>query len=152
MILAKSSRIAAAEGLGAITIGRLAEELRMTKSGIFAHFGSKEKLQLETIGTARQLFYLEVMDPAQKPEGIARVWALCDLWLKHIESGAFPGGCFFTSTFFAHEGRSRELRGEIRAVLKEWFKLLKNALGESRSRNEIQPDADIEELAFELYS
>jgi hypothetical protein len=78
-ILAKSSRIAAAEGLGAITIGRLARELGMTKSGIFAHFGSKENLQLETIGTARQLFHEEVMDPAQKSEGIARVWALCDL-------------------------------------------------------------------------
>src|SRR5271170_5753808 len=92
-ILEKSVRLASAEGLGAITIGRLAAELGMTKSGLFVHFGSKQKLQLETIATARQLFYEQVVDPAGETEGIARVWALCDLWLKHMQRRAFPGGC-----------------------------------------------------------
>src|SRR5277367_6306846 len=105
-ILQKSVRLASAQGLGAITIGRLAGELKMTKSGLFAHFGSKEKLQLETIATARQSFYEQVMEPAAKAEGIVRVWALCDLWLSQMQTRSSSDGSFFTSTFFAHEGRS----------------------------------------------
>src|SRR5271169_4179437 len=102
-ILHKSVGLASAEGLGALTIGRLAEELNMTKSGLFAHFGSKEKLQLETIATARRSFYEHVMERAEKTEGVARVWALCDLWLSQMQTPSFSGRSFFISTFFAHE-------------------------------------------------
>jgi AcrR family transcriptional regulator len=149
-ILQKSARLASAEGLGAITIGRLARELGMTKSGLFAHFGSKKKLQLETVETARHLFYEQIMDPSEEKEGIARVWALCDLWLQHMQKGAFPGGCFFTSTFFAHEGRSDGLRDEITTVLKNWFKSLKSAVREAQSREEIDRKAEAGKVAFEL--
>jgi AcrR family transcriptional regulator len=149
-ILQKSASLASAEGLGAITIGRLAEELGMTKSGLFAHFGSKKKLQLETIATARHLFHEQVMDPAEEKEGIARVWALCDLWLQHMQKRAFPGGCFFTSTFFAHEGRSDALRDEIAAVLKDWVKSLKSAVREAQSREEIEGNVEAGKVAFEL--
>jgi AcrR family transcriptional regulator len=149
-ILQKAARLASAEGLGAITIGRLAGELGMTKSGLFAHFGSKKKLQLETIATARQLFYEQVMDPAEEKEGLARVWALCDLWLRHMQKRAFPGGCFFTSTFFAHEGRSNLLRDEITAVLRDWVKSLKGAIREAQSREEIEGNIEAGKVAFEL--
>jgi AcrR family transcriptional regulator len=149
-ILQKSTRLASSEGLGAITIGRLAKELGMTKSGLFAHFGSKKKLQRETIRTARQLFYEQIMDPAEEKEGIARVWALCDLWLQHTQKRVFPGGCFFTSTFFAHEGRSDALRDEITAVLKDWLKSLKSAVREAQSREEIGDDVAPGKVAFEL--
>ena len=143
-------RLASAEGLGAITIGRLAKELGMTKSGLFAHFGSKTKLQLETIAAARRSFYEQVMDPAGETKGIARVWSLCDLWLKHMQKRAFPGGCFFTSTFFAHEGRSNALRDEITAVLKDWSKLLKSAVREAQARKEIGEKVAAGKVAFEL--
>lgn len=149
-ILQKSLRLASAEGLGAITIGRLAGELSMTKSGLFVHFGSKTKLQLETIATAQQSFYAEVTEPAGNREGIARVWALCDLWLKHMQKRAYPGGCFFTSTFFAHEGRSNVLRDEITAVLKDWHKALKSAIRKAQSREEIADKVEAGKVAFEL--
>lgn len=149
-ILQKSIRLASAEGLGAITIGRLAGELGMTKSGLFAHFGSKKKLQLETIAAARQLFYEQVMDPVEEKEGLARVWALCDLWLKHMQKRVFPSGCFFTSTFFAHAGRSNALRDEIAAVLQEWVKSLKSAVRTAQSREEISGDVEAGKIAFEL--
>jgi AcrR family transcriptional regulator len=149
-ILQRSIRLASADGLGAITIGQLARDSGMTKSGLFAHFGSKEKLQLETIAAARQLFYEQVMDPAGEREGIARVWVLCDLRLRHMQNRAFPGGCFFTSTFFAHGGRSDALQDEITAVLKEWFKSLKSAIREAQSREEIGENAEVGKVAFEL--
>jgi AcrR family transcriptional regulator len=151
-ILEESVRLASAEGLGAITIGRLAGELGMTKSGLFAHFGSKRKLQLETIVTARQSFQEQVMDPAKEREGIARAWALCDLRLAHMQKRAFlgGGGCFFSSTFFAHEGRSNALRDEITTVLKDWTKSLKNAVREAQSRGEIEENAEPGKVAFEL--
>jgi AcrR family transcriptional regulator len=149
-ILQKSLRLASAEGLGAITIGRLSKELGMTKSGLFANFGSKKKLQLETIATAQESFYQEVTEPAGKTKGIAQVWALCDLWMKHMQKGAFPGGCFFTSTFFAHEGRSNALRDEITAVLKDWFRSLKSAVRKAQSREEIAEKVDAGKVAFEL--
>jgi AcrR family transcriptional regulator len=151
-ILQKSANLASSEGLGAITIGRLARELGMTKSGLFAHFGSKKKLQLETIGTARLLFHEQVMDPAEEKEGIARVWALCDLWLQHMQKRVFPGGCFFTSTFFAHEGRSTALRDEITTVLQGWVKSLKSAVREAQSRQEIEEKVRAGKVAFELNS
>jgi AcrR family transcriptional regulator len=146
-ILEKSLRVASAEGLGAITIGHLSKELGMTKSGLF---GSKKKLQLETIATAQESFYQEVVEPAGRTEGIARVWALCDLWMKHMQKGAFPGGCFFVSTFFAHEGRSKDLRDEITAVLKDWSKSLKTAIRKAQSRDEIAETVDAGKVAFEL--
>jgi AcrR family transcriptional regulator len=149
-ILQKSARLASAESLGAITIGRLARELGMTKSGLFAHFGSKKELQLETIATARQLFYEQIMGPAEEEEGIARVWALCDLWLQHMQKKAFPGGCFFTSTFFAHEGRSTPLRDEITTVLKNWLKSVKTAVRDAQSRKEIGKNVAPGKVAFEL--
>jgi AcrR family transcriptional regulator len=136
--------------VGAITIGRLAGELGMTKSGLFAHFGSKKKLQRETIRTARQLFNSQIMEPAEEKEGIARVWALCDLWLQHMQKRDFSGGCFFTSTFFAHEGRSDGLRDEITTVLQDWVKSLKNAIREAQSKAEIEGDVEAGKVAFEL--
>jgi AcrR family transcriptional regulator len=149
-ILQKSARLASAEGLGAITIGRLARELGMTKSGLFGHFGSKKKLQRETIRTARQLFNSQVMEPAEEKAGIARVWTLCDLWLQHMQKRAFPGGCFFTSTFFAHEGRSDGLRDEITTVLQDWVKSLRSAVREAQSREEIDGKVEAGKIAFEL--
>jgi AcrR family transcriptional regulator len=149
-ILQKSARLASAEGLGAITIGRLAREHGMTKSGLYAHFGSKKKLQLETIATARHLFYEQIMDPAEERGGIARVWGLCDLWLQHMQKRVFPSGCFFTSTFFAHEGRSDGLRDEITTVLKNWSKSLKSAVREAQSREEIDEKVEAGKVAFEL--
>jgi AcrR family transcriptional regulator len=149
-ILQSSVRLASAEGLGAITIGRLAKGLNMTKSGLFAHFGSKEKLQRETIATARQSFYEQVMEPAGKTEGIARVWALCDLWLSQMHTRSSSGGSFFTSTFFAHEGRSDALRDEITAVLKDWFKALKRAVRDAQSKQEIEEQFGPGKVAFEL--
>src|SRR4051794_25806312 len=101
VILRHAIDISSVEGLEGLTIGRLAEQLEMSKSGLFAHFGSKQELQLETISAARQIFIDEIIRPAMdKPEGMLRLWALCDGWLSHVERKVFPGGCFFTAASF----------------------------------------------------
>src|SRR5215470_4444808 len=85
-ILRVAVNLASVEGLQGLSIGRLAEELKMSKSGLFAHFGSKEDLQVATVEMARQIFVDHVIRPAlAQPEGMPRLWALCDRWLGHVE-------------------------------------------------------------------
>ena len=97
-ILETAVHIASAEGLEGLTIGRLALELSMSKSGLFAHFGSKEDLQVATIETARAIFINEVVRPAfETAQGLHRLWKLCDIWLGYVQSGVFRGGCFFAA-------------------------------------------------------
>src|SRR5215471_8818334 len=89
-ILQVAVNLASMEGLEGLTIGRLADELKMSKSGLFAHFGSREDLQLATVEMARQIFVEHVIRPAMiEPEGMPRLWALCDGWLGHVEQHVF---------------------------------------------------------------
>ena len=93
-------RVAASHGLAGLTIGRLAQDLSMSKSGLFAHFRSKRVLEVATINEARKVFTSQVLAPATiGNEGIERLWILCDSWLAHIERRVFPGGYFFTGAF-----------------------------------------------------
>src|SRR5687767_12292166 len=97
-ILATAADIASVEGLGGLTIGRLATELRMSKSGLFAHFGSKEELQLATNAAAKDRFVAAVLAPAERlPPGRDRLQHLIDGWLAYLREGVFAGGCFFTT-------------------------------------------------------
>src|SRR5438270_11893247 len=92
-ILSHAARVASAEGLEAVSLQRLADDLGISKSGLFAHFGSKEELQLATVEAAGKTFTGEVIRPAlAAPRGVGRVWALCNSWLSYLERGVFPGG------------------------------------------------------------
>src|SRR5919198_588872 len=84
-ILSHAARVASAEGLEAVSLQRLASDLGISKSGLFAHFGSKEELHLATIDAAAQIFVDEVLRPALAvPRGVGRVWALCSSWLSYL--------------------------------------------------------------------
>ena len=97
-ILDTAARLATVEGLDGLSIGNLAERTGMSKSGLYAHFKSKEELQLATIERADEIFAREVLDRARAhPEGLPRLWALADEFLSHIERDVFPGGCFFAA-------------------------------------------------------
>src|SRR5215217_837118 len=97
-ILQAAAGLATTEGLEGLSIGRLAEHLGMSKSGLYAHFGSKEELQLATVETARAMFTNEVVEPAEgDPTARGRIDALCERFLSHVERRVFPGGCFFAS-------------------------------------------------------
>jgi AcrR family transcriptional regulator len=150
-ILAQALKLAAREGLAALTIGRLAKELRMSKSGLFAHFRSKQALELATVEEAGEVFADAVLGPAQAGrEGIEELWNLCDLWLLHIERRVFPGAYFFTGAFFEYTDRPGPVAGAIRRVAQEWFNGLRKAVREAQKQREIDPDADAKQVAWEL--
>lgn len=153
-ILRHAARVGSAEGLEAVSLQRLAGDLGISKSGLFAHFGSKEELHLATIDAAAEIFVDEVFRPALKePRGLGRVWALCNSWLSYIERGVFPGGCFFWAV--AEEFDSRK-PGPVRdSVLEKkayWLYSLQRAVREAQEAGEIDPRADPEQLGWELFS
>jgi AcrR family transcriptional regulator len=153
-IVAHAMEIAAAEGLAAITIGRLAKELRMSKSGLFIHFGSKEKLEKAMIARAADIFYGHVLEPAEDDveAGIERVWTLCAYWLQFVERQTLPGGYFFTGAFFVHARQDSSVSLQVREVVGEWLKALRQAVDEARHRQEIRMSIDAKRTAFELNS
>src|SRR3954469_8081895 len=108
-ILERAMDLASVEGLEGLTIGRLAAELEMSKSGLFGHFGSKEELQLATVDAATTRFVAEVGEPAlEAPEGRGRLRALCAAYIDHLRREVYPGGCFWasvTSEFDDRPGR-----------------------------------------------
>lgn len=119
-ILQRAMDIASVEGLEGLSIGRLAGELTMSKSGLFAHFGSKEELQLATITAARALVIGRVVRPAlRNPKGIQRLQRLCAAWLNYTEQNLFPGGCFFAMT-------SVEFKSRPGAVRDRWLRSCKS--------------------------
>ncbi len=150
-ILARALKIAAREGLAALTIGRLAEELRMSKSGLFAHFHSKRALELATLEMAREVFADAVLRPAQASRGgVERLWNLCDLWLQHIERRVFTGAYFFTGAFFEYVDRPGPIAEAITRVAREWFNTLRKTVQEAQEQGEINPDAKANKVAWEL--
>jgi AcrR family transcriptional regulator len=151
-ILGTAVDIASVEGLEGLTIGRLAKELDMSKSGLFGHFGSKEDLQLATVRAARRIFIREVLLPTQEAaEGLPRIWALCDAWLSYMERGVFRGGCFFFAVSAEFDNRPGPVRDAIAANMKEWLDYLAQLIREAQQRGEITADHDPDQIAFELH-
>jgi AcrR family transcriptional regulator len=150
-ILDAAARLATVEGLNGLSIGGLAEHIGMSKSGLYAHFRSKEELQLATIETAADLFNAEVVDPGSAaPPGLARVWALSEEFLAHLERGVFPGGCFFASVAAEVDTQPGPVRDRIYEVLGEWFGAVVGAVAGAQAAGELDPGADAEQLAFEI--
>ena len=150
-ILDAAARLATVEGLEGLSIGRLADHIGMSKSGLYAHFGSKEELQLATIETASEIFQEQVVGPTESVETpLARLGALCEAFLDHLERRVFPGGCFFASAaaeFDTHPGPVRE---QIAAYSKGWLELLEELVMQAQESRELDEGEDAAQLAFEL--
>src|SRR5947209_17785978 len=128
-ILRTAVDLASAEGLEGLTIGRLADELKMSKSGLFAHFGSKEELQLATIEMARERFFFEVFKPGLDAErGYPRLVTICRSWLDYIARNVFSGGCFFAAASFEFDSRSGPVRDSIQKTMDEWVGAIEKAV------------------------
>jgi AcrR family transcriptional regulator len=152
-ILDTAAALATQEGLEPLSIGRLAEATGMSKSGLFAHFGSKEELQLATVDHAAALFVAEVIAPAREaPRGLARVWALCDHMVDYSERQVFPGGCFFACTSFEFNNRPGPVRDRIREMLASWLSYLEHAVEQAQQAGELDSTLSAREIAFELDS
>jgi AcrR family transcriptional regulator len=150
-ILTEAARLASVDGLDGLTIGGLASAIGMSKSGLYAHFGSKEDLQLATIASARETFVAEVFVPAlAAPQGIRRLYAACDAFLSHIERRVFPGGCFFAvaaADVGTHEGAVRDA---VAAPQRDWIELLERLAHKAMDVGELGPGVNAAQLAFEL--
>jgi AcrR family transcriptional regulator len=149
-ILLTAARLATVDGLDGLTIGRLAEETGMSKSGLFAHFGSKEELQLATIDAASEIFEADVLQPALEVDGLARVEVLAERFLSHVDRDVFPGGCFFASAAAEMDTRPGRVRDRVVAFQRGWSELFQAAFRTARERGEIDPSADPAQLAFEV--
>src|SRR5262245_51302778 len=100
-ILNEAARLATVEGISGLSLSRLADAVGMSKSGLFAHFGSKEELQMATVEKANSIFDDEVIEPTEAAEnGLERLRGLMYGYLRYVEAGTFPGGCFFATTLF----------------------------------------------------
>ena len=143
-ILERAVDLASAEGLEGLTIGRLAAELRMSKSGLFAHFGSKQDLQLATIGAAAERFRTAVIEPASEAaDGAPRLRALGERYLEHLD--LYSGGCFWGATSAEYDDRPGPVRDAIAGALDAWLDELER---QARIAGVEQP----ERFAFELYA
>jgi len=151
VILDTAARLATTEGLEGLSIGELAHHIGMSKSGLYAHFKSKEELELATIETAAQIFQNDVVDKVPDSlRGLARVLSLTDAFLQHLERRIFPGGCFFATVaaqLASHPGRARDRVVEVQTA---WFGQFTSALSQAREAGEIQSNSDLEQLTFEI--
>jgi len=149
-ILRKAVNLASLEGLEGLTIGKLASELRISKSGLFAHFGSKEDLQCAVVDAARGIFVEKVVRPAYEFRGLKRLRALCENWLSYGERKVFPGGCFFSAASLEFDDRPGRVRDLIVELMKKWLGNLEHAAREAQLAGELKKEVDVRQLAFEL--
>jgi AcrR family transcriptional regulator len=151
-ILAAAADLATIDGLDGLSIGRLAGELSMSKSGLFAHFGSKQDLQLATIEEARQRYVREVIQPAlAATAGIRQLDAFCDSFLSYVARAVFPGGCFFASAMAEFDAKAPgPVRDRIAECQALWMDTLERAAATAQAAGELDASSDPQQLAFEL--
>jgi AcrR family transcriptional regulator len=150
-IVEEAARLATVEGIGGLSIARLADAVGMSKSGLFAHFGSKEELQLATIEAAAAAFAAQVTErAADAASGIDRLRALVEGYLRYIEEETFPGGCFFASVLAEVNMQPGAVRDRLVAFLDDWLVRLEDATREAQADGAIDPAEDPGPLAFEV--
>ena len=151
LVLRRTMEIASLEGLEALSLGRLATELKLSKSGVFALFGSKEELQLATVRAASKVYFDHVVQPAlAAPPGLPRMWALCEAWIAYSSERTFPGGCFFHKVITEFNSRPGPVRDSIRVAHESWRNFVRETLEEARRMGDIAPGEDVERLTFEV--
>ncbi len=152
-ILTAATDLASAEGLERLSIGRLAAELRMSKTGVFAHFGSKLQLQLATVDAAKQIFLAKIVKPSvQSPRGLPRLQALLENWLSYVEKIVFRGGCFFAAAAAEFDSRPGAVRDEVAALSRAWLTALRNEIAFAQREKHLSRTLDAAQLAFELHA
>jgi AcrR family transcriptional regulator len=148
-ILDRATELARSSGVEGLSIGRLATELSLSKSGLFAHFGSKEALQVAVIEHARELFVQRVIAPALKaPRGEARLRALFEKWNAW---GAEPGGCIFMSLSGELDDRPGPARDALANALRDLLDVLATTTRVAIEEKQFKSDVDPQQVAFEMY-
>lgn len=151
-ILDAAQAIASREGLEGLTIGGIAERLKMSKSGVFAHFGSREDLQIAVIDDYARKFLDAVFFPALKlPRGLPRLTAMFENWLHRVQFVEIPNGCVFVSGAVEFDDKEGPVRDRMVAVNRAWQGEMRKAALLAIDVGHLNQDSDPDQLVFELY-
>jgi len=150
-ILRAAASLATVDGLEGLSIGNLAAAIGMSKSGLYAHFGSKQELQLATVEEAGRIFVAEVVQPAlAAPPGLAQLAAVCEAFFEHLQRRTFPGGCFFVGAALEMGTRPGPVKEAVAGFQAGFVDLLRGFAATAIERSELLPGEDPDRLAFEL--
>jgi AcrR family transcriptional regulator len=150
-ILGRSMQIASVEGLGGLSLGRVAAELNVSKSGVFALFGSMEELQLATVRAAIAVYVEHVVAPSREmPAGVGKLERICRDWLAYSKGRVFEGGCFFFAVTAEFDARGGPIRDLVAKANLDWIQFLETTVKEAVEAGSIVAGTDPSQLAFEL--
>ncbi|HEY0490071.1 MAG TPA: TetR/AcrR family transcriptional regulator [Telluria sp.] len=143
--------LASRDGLEGMTIGLLADKMNMSKSGVFAHFGSREDLQLEVLKLYHHRFEQEVFYPALKePRGIARLKAMYTRWIKRV-SVEIASGCIYISGAVEYDDRPGQIREELVSMVRAWQGALLRCVEQCTEMGDLKPGTDAQQMVYEMY-
>jgi AcrR family transcriptional regulator len=150
-ILDAAARLATTEGIGGLSLSRLADAVGMSKSGLFAHFGSKEELQLATVEKAESVFSADVVEPAMAAgRGLGQLRMLVHGFLAYLEADTFPGGCFFASVLAEVDTQPGAVRDRLVRFLDGWLGRIETAVRDAQADGAIDPAEDSAQITFEI--
>ncbi|WP_129665192.1 TetR/AcrR family transcriptional regulator [Phytoactinopolyspora endophytica] len=150
-VLDAAVSLASVHGLDGLSLGRLADHLDVSKSGLFAHWRTKEQLQLDTIEQARRQWTDRVIAPAlTAPHGLRRLFAVHESRLAFYADGVLPGGCFFLAAQTEYDDRDGAVRERVGAAVNEWLTFIRSLVDDAIARGELAADVDAGQLTFEI--
>ena len=150
-ILDAAARLATTEGIGGLSMSRLADAVGMSKSGLFAHFGSKEELQLATVEKADSVFSAHVIEPALAVGGgLRQLRTLVSGYLAYLEADIYPGGCFFASVLAEVDTQPGAVRDRLVRFLADWLGRLETAVRDAQADGAINAAEDPAQITFEI--
>ena len=151
-ILRAAASLATIDGLEGLSIGNLAAAIGMSKSGLYAHFGSKQELQLATVQEAERIFAEEVAQPAHAAApGLAQLVAVCEAFFDYLQRHTFPGGCFFAAAALEMGTRPGPVKERVADFQSGFGALVRGFAATAREQQELPAREDPDRLAFELY-
>ncbi len=150
-ILDAALSIASRDGLEGLTIGSLAERMGMSKSGVFAHFGSREDLQIDVLKLYHHQFEQEVFFPSMRePRGLPRLRSLFRRWVERV-SREIASGCIYISGAVEYDDRPGPIRDQLAGMVQIWQQSLQRAARQAIEEGHLRADTDAEQLVFEMY-
>ena len=152
-ILRAAASLATVDGLEGLSIGNLAAAIGMSKSGLYAHFGTKQDLQLATVDEAERILTEEVVQPALAASpGLGQLAAACEAFFSYVERRVFPGGCFFAATALEMGTRPGPVKERLAAIQSGFTALLRSFAATALEQHELPAREDPDRLAFALHS